>query len=87
MDQARHLFIVASDLGDLCSYLQREFSAEENVQVFLDRRLGERRSGQDRRLEPRSGEVKDRRASVRRVRAFVETQLRSVGYAMLLCLS
>jgi hypothetical protein len=87
MDQARHLFIVASDLGDLCAYLQREFSAEENVQVFLDRRLGERRSGRDRRLEPRSGEVKDRRASVRRVRAFVETQLRSVGYAMLMCLS
>src|SRR5438309_8960656 len=40
----RHYFIVARDQTSLCEYLTRQFAAEENVEVFLDRR-----SGHDRR--------------------------------------
>lgn len=83
MAQDRHLFIVARDQGDLCSYLQREFSTEAAVEVFLDRRQGQRRSGLDRRVAPRSQDAQDRRATDRRSRPFVDTQLRSLGYAML----
>ena len=80
----RHLFIIARDQSDLCAYLKREFSGEENVVVFLDRRQGkDRRSGRDRRTAPRNPSPQDRRRAERRIRTFVETQLRSVGYAML----
>lgn len=80
----RHLFIIARDQSDLCSYLQREFSGEGNVEVFLDRRQGQdRRSGRDRRAAPRPPSTQDRRSAERRLRRFVETQLRSYGYAML----
>src|SRR5262244_3593830 len=59
----RHYFIVARGQTSLCEYLTRQFAAEENVEVFLDRRSGrdrrtaeanadnERRSG-DRRHQP-----------------------------------
>ena len=80
----QHLFIVARDESDLCTYLQREFSTEENVEVILDRREGQdRRSGRDRRTAPRSESAQDRRAADRRVRKAVDGQLRSYGYAML----
>lgn len=80
----RHLFIVARDQSDLCTYLQREFSSEGNVEVFLDRRQGpDRRSGLDRRTAPRSSPAEDRRSAERRTRPFVATQLRTYGYAML----
>ena len=79
MGQEQHLFIVASDLDDLCAYLRREFSTEDNVQIVLDRRRAERREHVD--AEPWLAQ--DRRASQRRGRPFVETQLRSLGYAML----
>ena len=79
-----HLFIIARDQADLCAYLKREFSGEENVVVFLDRRQGgDRRSGRDRRTAPRTASTQDRRRTERRIRKFVDTQLRSVGYAML----
>ncbi|MBI2159996.1 MAG: hypothetical protein HYU25_06430 [Candidatus Rokubacteria bacterium] len=81
---SRHLFIIARDESDLCAYLRREFSGEENVVVFLDRRKGgDRRSGRDRRSAPRTSGTQDRRRAERRVRKFVDTQLRSTGYAML----
>lgn len=80
----RHLFIIARDQPDLCSYLQREFSGEENVEIFLDRRQGQdRRSGHDRRTAARASSAEDRRSADRRTRRFVEAQLRSYGYAML----
>lgn len=39
----RYLLIVARDQLSLCEYLTRAFSSDEQVQVLLDRRRGERR--------------------------------------------
>ena len=82
----RHLFIISRDQPGLWEYLRREFSSEANVEVVLDRRRGrDRRSGGERRVVPRVAEtgMSDRRALERRMRAFADTQLRSVGYVML----
>ena len=73
----RHYFIVARDQTSLCDYLARQFASEENVEVFLDRR-----SGADRRLNGRHGVPVERRNIERRHQPFVDTQLRSLGYAM-----
>jgi len=73
----RHYFIVARDQISLCEYLTRQFAAEENVEVFLDRR-----SGRDRRAGEANGDVVERRSGDRRHQPFVDTQLRSLGYAM-----
>ena len=73
----RHYFIVARDQTGLCEYLIRQFKAEESVEVFLDRR-----SGRDRRVAEAAGESVDRRSADRRHQPFVDTQLRSLGYAM-----
>src|SRR5215813_1872331 len=73
----RHYFIVARDQISLCEYLTRQFAAEENVEVFLDRR-----SGRDRRTAEANGDAVERRSSDRRNQPFVDTQLRSLGYAM-----
>jgi hypothetical protein len=73
----RHYFIVARDQTSLCEYLERQFAAEENVEVFLDRR-----SGRDRRLANGQSDVSERRGAERRQQPFVDTQLRSLGYAM-----
>ena len=74
---ARHYFIVARDQTGLCEYLIRQFKAEETVEVFLDRR-----SGRDRRVTETAAESTDRRGGDRRHQPFVDTQLRSLGYAM-----
>jgi hypothetical protein len=73
----RHYFIVARDQTSLCEYLERQFAAEENVEVFLDRR-----SGRDRRVANGQSDVVERRGAERRHQPFVDTQLRSLGYAM-----
>jgi hypothetical protein len=74
----RHYFIVARDQTSLCDYLARQFAAEENVEVFLDRR-----SGHDRRAQGINAATGVERRSVdRRHQPFVDTQLRSLGYAM-----
>ena len=73
----RHYFIVARDQTSLCEYLARQFASEENVEVFLDRR-----SGRDRRTANGHADVVERRSSDRRHQPFVDTQLRSLGYAM-----
>jgi hypothetical protein len=73
----RHYFIVARDQTSLCEYLVRQFASEENVAVFLDRR-----SGRDRRMADGHGDAVDRRTADRRHQPFVDTQLRSLGYAM-----
>jgi hypothetical protein len=73
----RHYFIVARDQTSLCEYLARQFASEENVEVFLDRR-----SGRDRRTANGHEDVVERRSSDRRHQPFVDTQLRSLGYAM-----
>jgi hypothetical protein len=73
----RHYFIVARDQTSLCEYLERQFAAEDNVEVFLDRR-----SGGDRRVANGQSDVAERRGAERRHQPFVDTQLRSLGYAM-----
>jgi hypothetical protein len=73
----RHYFIVARDQTSLCEYLVRQFASEQNVQVFLDRR-----TGRDRRAADGNGDTVERRSGDRRHQPFVETQLRSLGYAM-----
>ena len=82
---ARHYFIVARDQTSLCEYLSRQFASEENVEVFLDRRgPQDRRKLRERILAGSNGNViVDRRASDRRQQPFVDSQLRSLGYAML----
>lgn len=72
---ARHLFIVARQQPDLFSYLAREFSAEPDVTVILDRRQGERRTA--RRPPARA----DRRQRDRRAKAEIVGQLATLGYA------
>ena len=73
----RHYFIVARDQLSLCEYLTRQFKSEQNVEVFLDRR-----SGNDRRVAAATGKSVERRSGDRRHQPFVDTQLRSLGYAM-----
>lgn len=45
---ARHLFIVSRQQPDLFFYLAREFSAESEVTVIIDRRQGQRRANEER---------------------------------------
>lgn len=72
-----HLFIVARQQLDLYRYLSREFSAEADVQVILDRRYGERRIQGERRSTPRG----DRRQSDRRSDGEIASQINTLGYA------
>jgi hypothetical protein len=44
---AKHLFIVSRRQPDLFSYLSREFSAESEVTVIIDRRQGQRRANEE----------------------------------------
>ncbi len=70
-----HLFIVSREQLDLYRYLSREFSAESDVQVILDRRYGERRVGGDSRT------TRERRRAERRARSEVRSQITTLGYA------
>ena len=45
---AQHLFIVSRQQPELFSYLVREFSAESEVTVIIDRRQGQRRANEER---------------------------------------
>jgi hypothetical protein len=72
---AQHLFIVDREQPDLFSYLAREFSAEPDVTVILDRRQRERRA--DRCQQPSS----DRRQTDRRLKVEIGKQLSTLGYA------
>jgi hypothetical protein len=65
---SREIFVVARDRPDLYRYLSETFAEAGNVDVILDRRTGEERSGRE----------EDRRA-----RPKVEEELRSVGYAFI----
>lgn len=70
------LFIVSREQSVLHDVLQREFAAERDVRVVLDRRFAERRgaNGQSGRHE--------RRQSDRRIHMQVDTSLRSLGWAI-----
>ncbi len=66
----RSLIIVARDKPDLCLSLREHFAANEDVEVLLDRRLGERRQ-RAQRCEP------DRRGPDRRRPPSIEHDFRS----------
>ena len=72
-----HLFIVSRQQLDLFRYLSREFCAESDVAVILDRRYGERRSRAERRATPRG----DRRRTDRRGEKQIGSQINTLGYA------
>jgi hypothetical protein len=72
-----HLFIVSRRLPDLHRYLSREFATEADVEVILDRRHGERRSGSARPEMPRG----DRRRTERRNHDDLGGELNTLGYA------
>ena len=73
MDQ--HLFIVSRSFPELYDYLVERFAGDTNVEVIWDRRVGERR----RRSEPSPDE---RRQADRRMRPFVDEELRSRSHAI-----
>ena len=73
---ARHLFIVSRQQPELYSYLSREFSAETEVTVIVDRRQRERRAGVNG-----EGASENRRQSDRRHQAELDGQLSTLGYA------
>lgn len=67
-NRTRCLFIVARNQPDLWQHLKRDFADEDQIQVIVDRRRGERRQ----RREPHGPE---RRRSDRR-RATIDRDLR-----------
>lgn len=72
-DKVRCRFIVARDQPDLWHHLRRDFAGDEEVQVVLDRRRGERRQ-RVQMHEPDRRQVDRRRASIDtdlRYRSFV----------------
>jgi len=73
---AQHLFIVSRQEPGLFSYLAREFSAEPEVTVILDRRQGERRAGEQHETADTN-----RRQSDRRLKVDLVNQLSTLGYA------
>jgi hypothetical protein len=74
---AQHLFIVSRQQPDLFSYLSREFSAEAEVTVIVDRRQGQRRAyGERAANEERPANENDRRR-----KAELGGQLSTLGYA------
>lgn len=70
---ARYLVVVAREQPDLLAYLDRRFADNRNVQVFADRRQGDRRQ----RREPREPE---RRRFDRRRQAALDRYLRTIGF-------
>jgi len=72
----RELFIVAKERSDLYRYLSQTFSDAENVEVIIDRRLGERR-------DVAVPVQVERRRRERRNHSTVDEDLRSVGYSFL----
>jgi hypothetical protein len=72
----RHLFIVARGVPGLYEVLRDQFAGDDDVAVILDRRVGERRSQTDAPPE-------ERRKQDRRVRTFVDEELRLRSHAIL----
>ena len=73
---ARHLFIVSQHHPGLFDYLRTRFSSEENVEIILNRRQGERRRAE--------GTVdRDRRVEDRRSRPHVDAGLRANSFEIL----
>lgn len=75
-DKVRCVFIVARDQSDLWHYLRQHFAREEEVQVILDRRRGERRQ-RNRVTET------ERRQADRRRQPSVDNDLRYRSFVIL----
>ncbi len=72
----RHLFIVARGVPGLYEVLTDQFADDADVIVILDRRMGERRA------QP-TAPHDERRKQDRRVRPFVDEELRLRSHAIL----
>ncbi|HXU91596.1 MAG TPA: hypothetical protein VFQ62_22310 [Methylomirabilota bacterium] len=70
-----HLFIVSRREPELFAYLSKEFEAEADVRVIIDRRVGERRRSSD------DTPAVERRRRDRRGQSHVSRQVNSIGYA------
>ena len=71
----RTLFVVSRHHPDLYAYLRERFASDANVEVILDRRVGQRR----RRAAPAAVE---RRRADRRTRPEVEMELQTRSHAI-----
>jgi hypothetical protein len=72
---AKQIFVVARDREKLFEYAKRAFSGNSSVEVVLDRRRSERRSGS------RTGSP-DRRRGDRRLMNEIDNHLRALGWAV-----
>jgi hypothetical protein len=72
---ARQLVIVSRQHPDLYVYLRDRFAAEGDVEVLLDRRLGERRREQ-------TAVARERRREDRRSRSDIDALLRSRSHVI-----
>ncbi len=69
------LFIVSSRRADLYARLMVALGSEPNVEIMLDRRLGQRRS-------VKIGAESDRRLGDRRRREAIDAEIRDRGWAV-----
>jgi len=73
---ARHLFLVSRHEARLYEYLVERFGDDENVEVILDRRRGERRKRSER-------QGPERRRTDRRIRREVDLELQVRSHVIL----
>jgi hypothetical protein len=71
---ARLVFIVSRQRPELASYLRRQFSGVADVDVIVDRRIG------DRRLAPIP--ITDDRRKVDRRQEYIDNRLDELGWAI-----
>lgn len=76
---ARHIYVVGRAHRDLYEFLSKQFEDDGNVNVILDRRLGERRrsNGQSATLASERRHRADRRS-----RPVVDEELKSRSHAV-----
>ena len=72
---AKQIVVIARDRQKLFEYTKRAFSGNSSVEVVLDRRRAERRTG-DR------GSSSDRRRGDRRLMSEIDNHLRALGWAV-----
>ena len=74
--KVRCLFIVARNQPDLWHYLRRDFAEDEEIQVLLDRRRGDRR-------QRYQGQEPERRGGNRRRQPSIDNDLRYRSFVVL----
>jgi len=73
----RHLLVVARDHPHIYEYLKRMFAGNDTLEVILDRRNGDRR-------RPATNHHPDRRRASDRRRQEIDSQLRALGWAVVM---